>query len=126
MGGVPGHMSHLYDNQDLTFSEMKEIMDAASNGDLSTEEKVDGQNIVLSYSISEGKAKGARNKGNLKQGGLDASGLAQKFAGRGTLEQAFTSGFSLNMILKLLKYTALVILLLTERVVKNLLYPKVL
>tara|TARA_R110000796_G_scaffold67777_4_gene155586 strand:+ start:8193 stop:10190 length:1998 start_codon:yes stop_codon:yes gene_type:complete len=94
MGGVPGHMSHLYDNQDLTFSEMKEIMDAASNGDLSTEEKVDGQNIVLSYSISEGKAKGARNKGNLKQGGLDASGLAQKFAGRGTLEQAFTSGFS--------------------------------
>ena len=56
MGGVPGHMSHLYDNRDLTFSEMKEIMEAASNGDLSTEEKVDGQNIVLSYSISEGKS----------------------------------------------------------------------
>ena len=26
MGGVAGHMDHLYDNPDLTFREMKEIM----------------------------------------------------------------------------------------------------
>ena len=71
MGGVAGHMDHLYDNPDLTFSEMKEIMTAASNGELTAEEKVDGQNLFLSYSIPEGKAKGARNKGNLKSGGLD-------------------------------------------------------
>lgn len=94
MGGVAGHMDHLYDNPDLTFSEMKEIMTAASNGELTYEEKVDGQNIFLSYSIPEGKAKGARNKGNLKSGGLDASGLAQKFAGRGELEKAFNVGFN--------------------------------
>ena len=59
-------MKIMSDNSELTFSKMKEIMTAASNGELTTEEKVDGQNLFLSYSIPEGKAKGARNKGNLK------------------------------------------------------------
>ena len=94
MGGVAGHMDHLYDNPKLTFVKMKEIMDAGANAELSTEEKVDGQNLFLSYSIPDGKAKGARNKGNLRQGGLDAVELAHKFAGRGGLEEAFTGGFS--------------------------------
>ena len=94
MGGVAGHMDHLYDNENLSFGEMKEIFQAASNGELTAEEKVDGQNLFLSYSIPEGKAKGARNKGNLKSGGLDATGLAQKFAGRKGLEEAFSGGFS--------------------------------
>ena len=93
MGGVAGHMDHLCENRSLTFSEMKEIMKAASNGELTTEEKVDGQNLFLSYSIPEGKAKGARNKGNLKAGGLDATELATKFSGRGGIEKAFTGGF---------------------------------
>ena len=48
----------------------------------------------MSYSIPEGKAKGARNKGNLRAGGLDAAGLAKKFAGRGNIERTFTKGFS--------------------------------
>jgi len=94
MGGVAGHMDHLYDNRGLTFSKMKEIMQAGADAELSTEEKVDGQNLFLSFSVPEGKAKGARNKGNLRQGGLDAAGLAKKFAGRGGLEKAFNSGFA--------------------------------
>lgn len=93
MGGVAGHMDHLYDNPNLTFEKMVEIMEAASNGELSAEEKVDGQNLFLSYSIPEGKAKGARNKGNYRSGGLDAEELAKKFAGRGGLTKAFTDGF---------------------------------
>ena len=94
MGGVAGHMDHLYDNQDLSFGEMKDILEAASNGELTAEEKVDGQNLFLSYSVPEGKAKGARNKGNLKSGGLDAASLSQKFAGRQGLHEAFTGGFT--------------------------------
>ena len=94
MGGVAGHMDHLYDNPNLTFSEMKEIMKAASDGKLDAEEKVDGQNLFLSYSIPEGKAKGARNKGHYRTGGMDAVALATKFAGRGDLENAFVDGFS--------------------------------
>ena len=60
MGGIAGHMSHLYDNPNLTFTKMKEIMAAVSNAELETEEKVDGQNLYLSYSVPEGRAKGAR------------------------------------------------------------------
>ena len=70
MGGIAGHMSHLYDNPNLTFTKMKEIMAAVSNAELETEEKVDGQNLYLSYSVPEGRAKGARNKGNLRGNGL--------------------------------------------------------
>jgi hypothetical protein len=104
MGGVAGHMDHLYDNPSLTFSKMKEIMSAGANAELDVEEKVDGQNLFLSYSVKDdesiyvpdkgGRARGARNKGNLRSGGLDARGLAQKFAGRGGLEKAFTGAFS--------------------------------
>ena len=51
MGGVAGHMDHLYDNRNLTFAKMKEIMEAGANAELTTEEKVDGQNLFLSYSV---------------------------------------------------------------------------
>ena len=94
MGGVAGHMSHLYDNPSLTFSKMKEIMSLVSEGEIEAEEKVDGQNLFLSYSLQDGKAKGARNKGNIRSGGMSAADLATKFAGRGNLEKTFTEGFS--------------------------------
>ena len=93
MGGVAGHMSHLYDNPYLTFKEMKDILEAVSQGELDFEEKVDGQNIFLSYSIPEDKIKAARNKGNLRAKGLDGVELARKFAGRGTLTDAFVDSF---------------------------------
>ncbi len=94
MGGIAGHMSHLYDNPSLTFSKMKEIMKNVYDADIEAEEKVDGQNLFLSYSIKDGKAKGARNKGNLRGGGLNATDLAAKFADRGNLTDAFVDGFS--------------------------------
>ena len=93
MGGVAGSMSHLYDNPGLSFDKMKEIMSAASNAELDVEEKTDGQNLFLSYSVKDGKAVGARNKGNLRKGGLDAPELATKFADRGNLTSAFVDGF---------------------------------
>ena len=93
-GGVAGHMNHLYDNPNLTFREMKQIFQAASNGELKGTEKTDGQNLQLSYDIQTGTARAARNKGNIKDGGMDAAGLAAKFGGRGALEVAFTEAFS--------------------------------
>ena len=93
-GGVAGHMNHLYDNPNLTFREMKQIFQAASNGELRGTEKTDGQNLQLSYDIKTGSARAARNKGNIKDGGMDAAGLAAKFGGRGALETAFTEAFA--------------------------------
>jgi hypothetical protein len=93
-GGVAGHMNHLYDNPDLTFREMKKVFQAASNGELKGTEKTDGQNLQLSYDIQTSSARAARNKGNIKAGGLDAAALAAKFGGRGALETAFTEAFT--------------------------------
>ena len=89
MGGVAGHMNHLYDNPNLTFSKMKEVIIAASEGKLEGTEKTDGQNLFITYDIESQSARAARNKGNLRSGGLDATGLAAKFAGRGSVEAAF-------------------------------------
>jgi len=93
-GGVAGHMSHLYDNPELTFAKMKEIFHKASEGGLLGTEKTDGQNLFITYNVREGKAKAARNKGNIKSGGLDAAGLAAKFKDRGNLEKAFNDSFA--------------------------------
>ena len=93
MGGLGGHVDHLYDNTDLSFTDMIKIMTAASNGEITGGEKLDGQNLFVSYSVKDGKAKAARNVGNVKKGGMDAEALAAKFAGRGTLEKAFNGAF---------------------------------
>ena len=93
MGGVGGHMSHLHENPELTFKEIKDVFAMASNGELEGTEKTDGQNLFISYSVQTGRAKAARNKGNIKVGGMTAEELAQKFAGRGALESAFVESF---------------------------------
>ena len=92
-GGLYGHLNHLYDNPSLTFGEIKKIFDTASSGELIGTEKTDGQNLFISYSLKDGKAKAARNKGNIKTGGMDAQALADKFADRGSLEKAFIDSF---------------------------------
>lgn len=81
-GGAAGHMNHLYDNGELTFAKMKEIFTAAANGQLIGTEKTDGQNLMISFSVHDGRAKGVRNKGEIKAGGLNPEELAMKFADR--------------------------------------------
>ena len=102
MGGVFGHMSHIYDNPSMTFGQIKDIMAKASAGQLeNVTEKTDGQNLFVSYKISDGTqrwvpeeaVRSARNKGDIKNGGMTPEQLAAKFAGRGALEAAFTNAF---------------------------------
>jgi len=102
MGGVFGHMSHIYDNPNMTFGQIKDIMQKASAGELeNVTEKTDGQNLFVSYKLSDGTqrwvseeaVRSARNKGDIKNGGMTPEQLATKFAGRGALEAAFTNAF---------------------------------
>ncbi len=81
-GGAAGHMNHLYDNGDLTFAKLIEIFNAAAEGKLEGTEKTDGQNLMISYSVKDGRAKGVRNKSEIKAGGLNPEQLAAKFADR--------------------------------------------
>jgi hypothetical protein len=93
-GGAAGHLMHLYEDEDLTFREMKDVINQASEGKLeSVTEKLDGLNLVFTYSIPDGTIMVARSGGDITRGGMDASQLASKFAGRGNLEKAFSSAY---------------------------------
>jgi hypothetical protein len=102
MGGVFGHMSHIYDNPNMTFGQIKDIMEKAADGKLeNVTEKTDGQNLFVSYNVGDGtqrwveeaQVRAARNKGDIKNGGMTPEQLATKFAGRGALEEAFVNAF---------------------------------
>jgi len=93
-GGAYGHMNHPFDDNNLTFSDLKNIIIIGLEGKLNREdnvsEKLDGQNLMVSW--VDGKLKAARNKGHLKNGGKTApttAGIASMFAGRGNIKKAF-------------------------------------
>lgn len=93
-GGAVGHLQHLYDNRDLTFDEIASILTSAASGKLEkASEKLDGLNLVFSWDVSTNSLKIARAGGDISRGGMDAEGLAAKFAGRGNLTDAFGSAF---------------------------------
>ena len=94
MGGAYGHMSHPFDDNNLTFSDLKQIVINGLGGTLDREdgvtEKLDGQNLMVSW--VDGKLRAARNKGHLKNFGKTApttSGIKSMFSGRGEIEKAF-------------------------------------
>jgi len=94
MGGAYGHMSHPFDDNNLTFSDLKQIVINGLGGTLDREdgvtEKLDGQNLMVSW--VDGKLRAARNKGHLKNHGKTApttSGIKSMFSGRGEIEKAF-------------------------------------
>jgi hypothetical protein len=95
-GGAAGHLMHLYDNHDLTFGEIKSILQSAATGKLQkATEKFDGLNIVFTWNNSIGQLLVARSAGDIKRGGMNADELASKFSGRGNLKDAFDSAFSI-------------------------------
>ena len=93
-GGAYGHMNHPFDDKNLTFGDLKKIIELGLGGELDREdgvtEKLDGQNLMISW--KDGKLVTARNKGQLKNFGansMDVKGVASKFAGRGDIKDAF-------------------------------------
>jgi len=105
-GGAYGHMAHPFDDKELTFGDLKKIIELGLGGQLNREdnvtEKLDGQNIMVSF--KDGKLIAARNKGHIKNGGktaLDKKGIASKFKGRGSIRNAFV--FAMNDLEKAIK-----------------------
>ena len=94
-GGGSGHMSHPWENIDMTFAEMKKMVIALLSGSMQVdrvEEKTDGQNINVTW--HDGQLVAARNKGQLKgfgANGLNLGGIKKMFADRGELTKAFVS-----------------------------------
>ncbi len=105
-GGAYGHMAHPFDDKELTFGDLKKIIELGLGGQLNREdnvtEKLDGQNIMVSF--KDGKLIAARNKGHIKNGGktaLDKKGIASKFKGRGAIRNAFV--YAMNDLEKAIK-----------------------
>jgi len=80
-GGAAGHMSHPFDEKDLTFGDFKKIIELGLRGELNFEEEVtektDGQNVFAT--VMDGQVYFARNKGELKFP-MDLDAFKQKFA----------------------------------------------
>jgi hypothetical protein len=81
-GGAAGHMSHPFDNNDLTFGDFKNMIIGGLQGELNFEEepteKTDGQNVFAT--IQNGEVKFARNKTEL-QNPMSLSDFQNKFEG---------------------------------------------
>jgi hypothetical protein len=94
-GGVAGHMTHPFEDMGLTFGDLKEMFKLGLSGEISISgnptEKLDGQNLFVTF--RNGKLYAARNKGDIKNGGMDYKSIKTKFAGRGDIEEAFTYAF---------------------------------
>ena len=90
-GGAYGHMSHPFDDMDLTFGDLKNIISSALTGELGViREKTDGQALAISW--KNGRLIAARNKSHLQNAGAGAMGIedvASKFGGRGGLTDAY-------------------------------------
>ncbi len=69
MGGLAGHMSHLWEDLDITFRELEQILSEASSGTLDAVEKFDGINIFFTVD-SQSRLRFARNQTHVQMGGL--------------------------------------------------------
>jgi len=98
-GGAYGHMAHPFDDNNLTFGDLRNIIILGLGGKLSREdnvtEKLDGQNLMVSW--IDGELRAARNKGHLKSHGkssLTTSGVKSLFSGRGDVKDAFVGAMT--------------------------------
>ncbi len=94
-GGASGHMTHIFQDTQLTFNDFRSIINNLLSGKINVESqatmKYDGQNINVSW--KNGKLVAARNKGHQRNFGEtapDVLGIKNMFAGRGAIQEAFT------------------------------------
>lgn len=90
--GSSGHLSHLIEDWELTFADLKDVISAAADARLeSVTEKTDGTELLFSWNEELGQVRGARNSTDIKNGGLGAREFAARFSSKGGLEIALTS-----------------------------------
>lgn len=106
-GGGAGHMKNIWEATDLTFKDLKNLIEDTFSGNLkNVSEKLDGQNLMLTW--KDGEMKAGRNKGQLKNFGenaLNIQRMSEYFEGRGSIQKAFTETVrDLENAMKSIKY----------------------
>lgn len=94
--GAFGHLSHIFEDMDLTFEDLKMminmLMEEGFSLDGIVQEKLDGANLLFSWKNNELIC--ARNPSHLKKMGenaLTVSDIKNLFKGRGLLDEMFSS-----------------------------------
>lgn len=92
MGGAAGHMSHLHEDLEITFGEVKSILSDVADAEVEPVEKVDGQNIFFTWDSTTAQVKTARNPSDIRRGGMSPDEYVSKWKGH-PAENAFVNGF---------------------------------
>ena len=95
-GGAYGHLTHPFEDMNLTMGDVHDMIQTTIKGAFGPEnfvqEKTDGQQLSISW--KNGKVIAARNKSHLKNAGenaMDAKGVADLFLGRGDIETVYNA-----------------------------------
>jgi hypothetical protein len=93
-GGVAGHMSHVYENINLTGVELKELFNNLIQGNrTNVTEKVDGQNIFFTWDEISNTVRFARRNTDIQNNGVNLDILKQRFASHpDNVRAAFVEG----------------------------------
>lgn len=109
MGGLAGHMSHVYADLHLSLGDIHAIIDGVGSGDIRISEKADGQNIFTSTATGvdltlddSGTVRIARNKGDIASGGKTPEKAREDFVAENKMVQALIFGDGGDAIEKIL------------------------
>ena len=84
---------HIYEDKELTYEDVVDILTKAANGQIKGTEKTDGLNIFLGY--KDGQPKAARNITEIKNGGLDGAEFAEReFQADQHIKEVFNAAFN--------------------------------
>jgi len=75
--GACGHMKHVYEDPNMTFADIRDILTQVFSGDVTLEEKIDGVNLMITY--KDGRFGVARNASTLKDP-MDYDRIDAKYA----------------------------------------------
>lgn len=93
-GGMGGHMSHPIDYDDISFAELKDMLDKLFNGEIeNVKEKLDGTNINATVN-KNGNVVFIRNKGdiNSQEGGMSIDDMAAKWKDKPSVAKNYING----------------------------------
>tara|TARA_B100000700_G_C15055966_1_gene862837 strand:+ start:2197 stop:3474 length:1278 start_codon:yes stop_codon:yes gene_type:complete len=98
MGGLggndSGHLNHLYEDYNLTFGELRSVLESIIQNKITLYEKVDGQNLSLTHDPRGHASYAARNKTDIKKSGVDRKQLEKRYATKTLVKEAFTDALS--------------------------------
>lgn len=78
MGGITGHLKHIYEYDTLTGADVCRLATDLMLGKVSATEKVDGLNIQVTIN-DNGNIRFIRNKGDVNNGGMSFEDIAEKW-----------------------------------------------